>query len=587
MEAPVEEQSISPLQIRALLYIIKKHKWKIVTLFLSTVITVAIGSLLATPIYQASAQLLVKPGREDIYVSPTGRSVINYATGQGQKVNAEIAIITSLGLVEEVVDWVGVNTLFDYPDRTLKGKISKGSSKQEIPPIQEVYKILVKNLDVSAVPKSNVIRVTFSWPDPVIAARVVNTLIDLYFVQHLKVHTNPGTYDLLEEQANKWEKELRLSENDLETFKRSHNITSLSQQRTMLLGRLSEAKSQKKRTESEIQENLGMMATLESQLSHQQQNVQLQETVNKNSETVAALKARLVELELQGLREEIERVKKMIAEEEKKERRVVVSGKSPIRQNLESDLLRAKARLAALKAKRRNQKMQIDTYKEQLVTLDGFEKQLKELTRKVSISEANYNLYLSKFEEARISENMDKQKIANVSVIEPAVPIMEPVKPKKRLNVLIGGFLALFAGIGIAFLIEFINPVFHTREDVQQFLGLPVIATLPIEQLAELEGNSKKAGRRVLLLVTSLILIILLGFTLWYFEVHKNAEHLENQATKPELPLSNLEKLEKSFVELGRSRQMQFVTQAQASPIQTIKRTKIVSQIPRPIGGEG
>jgi hypothetical protein len=74
---------------------------------------------------------------------------------------------------------------------------------------------------------------------------------------------------------------------------------------------------------------------------------------------------------------------------------------------------------------------------------------------------------------------------------------------------------------------------------------------------------------------------------LWYFKVHKNAEHLENKATKSELPLSNLEKLEKSLVELGRSNQMQFVTQAQASPSQTIKRTKIVSQIPRPIGGEG
>ncbi len=77
---------------------------------------------------------------------------------------------------------------------------------------------------------------------------------------------------------------------------------------------------------------------------------------------------------------------------------------------------------------------------------------------------------------------MDKQKIANVRVIEPAVPIMKPVKPKKKLNVLIGGFLGIFAGIGMAFLIEFINPVFRTREDVDQFLGLPVLASLPKEK---------------------------------------------------------------------------------------------------------
>jgi capsular polysaccharide biosynthesis protein len=34
----------------------------------------------------------------------------------------------------------------------------------------------------------------------------------------------------------------------------------------------------------------------------------------------------------------------------------------------------------------------------------------------------------------------------------------------------------------MAFIIEFINPVFRTREDVDQFLGLPVLATLPKEK---------------------------------------------------------------------------------------------------------
>jgi len=494
METPMEEQSITPIQIRALLYIIKKHKWKIFTLFLSTVITVAIGSLLATPIYQASAQLLVKSGREDIYVSPTGKSVINYATGQGQKVNAEIAIIKGFGLVKELVDRVGVYFLFDYPNRTLFGKIFKEKTGPEIPTIQKVYKTVLSSLDASAVPNSNLINVSFSWPDPVIAARVVNELVDLYLVRHLRVHASPLTYDLLKQQAQRWEDKLRLSENELEAFKQLHNITSLSQQRSMFLERISKAESQNQQIAGEIQETIEMIEVLGAQLSSLDRDVQLQETVNKDSSTLIALKARLVELELQGLKEEIARVKKMIEEEEKREHGVVVSGTSPIRHDLESELLKAKARLVALKAKHKNQKAQIVTNQNQLETLDSFSKQLKKLERKVATDEANYNLYLTKFEEAKISENMDKQKIVNVSVIEPAVPIMEPVKPKKRRNVLIGGFLALFAGIGIAFLIEFINPVFHTREDVQHFLGLPVIATLPIEQLAELEKTPKKPG---------------------------------------------------------------------------------------------
>ena len=478
------DQSLTPLQIRSSIYIIKKHKWKILVLFFSTVITVAVGSLMATPIYRASSQLLVKTGREDVYVSPTGSSpaVIDYSTGQGKKVNAEIAILGSLTLVMNLIDRVGVYRLFDYPDRTLKTRLLKKAEKGKIPSGQIIYNSVLKSLEVSAVPRSNVINISFEWPDPIIAARVVNTLVELYLDRHLKVHTDPERYNLLADQAKKWEAKLRESDRKLETFKHRHSITSLPQQKTMLLGRLSEAESERKQTEIEIQEALQMVSTLEAQLSNLDQNIQLQETVNKQSQTLAALKVRLVDLELQGLKQEISRVKQMIAEEEKKEQGIVVSGRSPIRQELEGDLLKAKARLEALKARQTNQKLQTATYREELKALDGFEKQINELQRQVAINEANYKLYLTKFEEAKISEDMDKQKIGNVRVIEPAVPIMKPVKPKKRLNVMIGAFLGLFAGVGLAFLIEFVHPVFRTREDVDQFLGIRVLATLPKEK---------------------------------------------------------------------------------------------------------
>jgi len=477
------DQTVTPAQIRTVLYVVKKHKWKILTLFFSTVITVAVGSMMATPIFRSSAQLLVKPGREDIYVSPTGGSpsVIDYSR-EGEKVNAEVAILKSIGLVVDLVDRIGVNSFFNYPDRTLKGRLFGKKEAKEMPTVEQTYKNVAQSLDVSAVPRSSVIDIAFEWPDPVIAARVVNTMVDLYLEKHVEVHRNPQTYDLLEKQAQKWEADLKESERELETFKRRHGITSLAQQRTILLGRLSEAKSQRAKTDSETQETMELVASLEGQLSNLDQRVQLQETVNPTSSTLAALKAKLVDLELQGLKEEIEHVKQMIAEEEKKEQKVVVSGESPVRQKLESDLLSARARLKGLNAREKSEKMQIADYEEQLKTIDSYENKLNELEREASINDANYKLYLTKFEEAKISESMDKQRISNVRVIEPAVPIMKPVKPKKRLNVLIGGFLGLVAGIGMAFLLEFIHPVFRTREDVDQFLGLPVLAVLPREK---------------------------------------------------------------------------------------------------------
>jgi hypothetical protein len=234
--------------------------------------------------------------------------------------------------------------------------------------------------------------------------------------------------------------------------------------------------------------------------------------------------------------------------------------------------------LAALKAKKRNQKSQIASYQAELKILDNSEKELKELDRRVAMDEVNYKLYLSKFQEAKISESMDRQVIANVSVIEPAVPIMRPVKPKSRLNVMIGGFLGLCTGIGLAFLIEFINPVFHTREDVQQFLGLPVLATLPIEQLGALKEDPRKAGRRTLILVASLLLITLIGCTLWYFKVYKNSQQSADQSLQMKDGFQSYMKDQNENSGTVKLNYVKSNREAESNPEQVLRNEEIVSK---------
>ena len=49
--------------LRDLLHILFKHQAKIITIFLTVVITVTIGSFLMSPVYEASSKILVKFGR--------------------------------------------------------------------------------------------------------------------------------------------------------------------------------------------------------------------------------------------------------------------------------------------------------------------------------------------------------------------------------------------------------------------------------------------------------------------------------------------------------------------------------------------
>ena len=505
----MQEQALLPTQLRIAWYILNRHRLKLVTFVLLTTVAVAVGSMFAAPIYSASSRLLIKPGREDLYFSPTSDSptVMDRLNTQEQKLNSEIEILNSPVLAAKLINEMGVDRLYAYPGRTLRGclfwvtefisptyaaRLSENPSrggfggwlvnehaKKEVPPMEDVQKSVQDSLKFSIVPKSNVINVNFEWPDPEISAEALNAFVDLYLTHHLLVHNDQATYDLLKDQANRWEQELQKSETELKDFKARYSITSLADQKKMLLEKFSAIESERQRTRSEINETRDVIGTLENQLIDLDRNVQVRETVNQQPDALTSLKAKLAELELQGLKQEILRVRQMIAEEEKKAQITTVSGASPLRQSVETDLFKARAQLGAIEAKADSQTSQIAAYRTGLDTFDGIDQQVKELERKVAINEANYKHYLTRFEEAKISESMDQQKISNVSVIEKALPPLEPIKPNKRLNVLLGGLLALFAGTGLIFLLEFINPVFRTREDVGQFLGLPVLAVLP------------------------------------------------------------------------------------------------------------
>lgn len=104
---------------------------------------------------------------------------------------------------------------------------------------------------------------------------------------------------------------------------------------------------------------------------------------------------------------------------------------------------------------------------------------LKELERQVKINEENYQLYVKHMEEARISNAMDNQKLANISVVEPALPPIKPVKPNKLLNIILSIFLGGFAGLGVAFSSEYFSHSFNNGEDVKKHLDLPVFASIP------------------------------------------------------------------------------------------------------------
>src|SRR5260370_25264274 len=66
-----------------------------------------------------------------------------------------------------------------------------------------------------------------------------------------------------------------------------------------------------------------------------------------------------------------------------------------------------------------------------------------------------------------------------VSVKQKAEPASFPARPRVTLNLMLGALVGLVLGVGLAFFIEYLDTSVKTMEDVENLLGVPVLAIIP------------------------------------------------------------------------------------------------------------
>jgi uncharacterized protein involved in exopolysaccharide biosynthesis len=305
----------SSTSLRDFLNVIFKHKAKILTFFFVTVVIVAIGSFIIKPTYEATSQVLIKFGRENIYVptTPTSASASPiFSFKREEQINSEIEILKSRYLLEKVIRTLGAETIYPDLEPSREANLLKKAAmlpfirrltgnqlfNDKTSPRDRALLRLRKKVSVEGVKKSDVIDITFQSHDPQVAAKVVNTLVDFYLDHHLTVHKTPMAYDFFEDQAGLSETKLRESEKALEAFKQRYAVISLQEQRSLLLEKSADLAAALNTTLSQIQESTTKVQKLREQLAGLSPNVELEKSIGGNPYVINTLKAKLVELEL-------------------------------------------------------------------------------------------------------------------------------------------------------------------------------------------------------------------------------------------------------------------------------------------------
>ena len=468
--------------------------------FLAVVVGTAIVTYLLPNKYESRMKILVKNQRVDVAITPEatgGAPVAVESEVSENEINSEIELLTSRDLLSQVAKETGL------------GRAGASSFwKKQIPEAERLEKAaadLSKDLVITPVKKANVISISYSANSPELAAAVLKKLGELYLEKHLKLNHPAGASDFFKEKADQYEAQLHDSEKQLTAFQQDNKLVVLGQQKDLTLQKTAEAKSKLLESETAVNESTNRIKRIEQQLSATPTRIVTQSKSIPAQYSAERLNTMMVELQnrrtqlltkfrpddrlVREVDDQIRTTRAALAKAEGQTSVEQATDLNPLRQTLETELSRAKLEQTGAQARRDTLAGQLRDYEAALKKLESDTTKHNDLQRQVKEAEENYQLYAKKREEARIGDELDRQKITNVSIAEaPAVPLI-PSSPNRSLNLGLGILVAAVLSLGTVFSVEMLGDTVHTPRQLEALTGSTVLATVP-------QNSGKTIGRR-------------------------------------------------------------------------------------------
>ena len=133
-----------------------------------------------------------------------------------------------------------------------------------------------------------------------------------------------------------------------------------------------------------------------------------------------------------------------------------------------------------LKAEEKKVKEEILLYQKRIEDTPKLEQELTLLNRDYDLLKSTYQSLKDKKLQSQMAENYEKKHLGGqFKILDPARYPERPVRPNRDKILLTGAFIGLVAGLGLAWFRESLDESFHSEEELEADLGLPLLASLP------------------------------------------------------------------------------------------------------------
>lgn len=523
------------------LTILFRGRWIIVISFLTVVGFVIYYTFTATPIYRSNVKVMIK---DNGGVQQTLFNVVDFMEKE-KKINNQVEILNSRTLAENVIEklrsssrsdklWIlgyvpenernrfsfsaKINQIFASVlnvdgDSGEQAASALGNHEQYNEKLDNYIRTLQASLSVDPVRNTDMIKISVTAPSPFEAAYIANTVAEVYKEQNQMESQEEVRLvkNFLGEQLDLFQEQLRQSEQALKEYKENEKVVALPQEIEQLVTMLTEVESIYREAELELNSNRERLVYIDEQLGQSKKNLNMNnimaapflKELNQKMVALETEKTRYIaslinqnlydpnDSRLRNFEEQAKLLEQKYKEGVTQYATLETGDPITLTEELFQRKIEVEATIQSLLPKVEALKKIVDEYNQELEKIPERGLKLARLERSARLDEKITLMMKEKYEESRITE---VGQLGNVRIIDPAKPDYTPIRPKKKMNIMLGIIMGLGLGIGITFVMEYFDNSVRSAEDIEK-AGFSILGSIPIIKLEEAAKGYRKNGK--------------------------------------------------------------------------------------------
>jgi succinoglycan biosynthesis transport protein ExoP len=467
--------------------IIQKRRATILTILFVVFTVGLVATLKGKPVYRGRGLVEIQTENPDV---PTLQELFQVENISDAYLETQYRILESENLARRVIAQLKLGQTAEFGSSTLdltenKQRVAaRGPNASDVD--NEVLKKFQDRLAIEPLKRSHLVEISFESHDPRLAAQVVNTLADTYIQQNLEVRWDASrkASEWLSQQLLDMKAQLEKSEDDLQRYARDNGLLFLETDKgiteNIVTQRLRELQEELTKAQTDRYEKESLYRLLEqgdfASLPGVFDNKLMQDLTEKLAE-LERERSRLGAI-FYGDYPQVKEIQSQIDETQE----VLSAERDRAAQAITNDYHAAVKREEMVQRAFQEQQRQAGVVAEKSVEYNI-------LRREADTNKQLYEGLLEKLKETGVSTSL---KAANIRVVDPAYPPKKPVRPRILLNLSLALVFGLALGIGGAFLQDHLDDTFKTAEEIEHFLHLSVLASVPAVQ--SLNGHGAMHG---------------------------------------------------------------------------------------------